>query len=155
MEYRKMENLGISTSLLGFGCMRFPTTEDGSIDEKEALAMIDMAGKQIIPAVVKYSRTLADTVIAVKEAGADASTQMDLLKRVSTRLTAMQSALTKLEEVEKEASAMTDVKAQAFFYKDTVKAVMEQLRTPADELEMIVDKEIWPIPTYGELMFEI
>ena len=67
----------------------------------------------------------------------------------------MQSALTKLEEVEKEASAMTDVKAQAFFYKDTVKAVMEQLRTPADELEMIVDKEIWPIPTYGELMFEI
>lgn len=43
MEYRKMENLGISTSLLGFGCMRFPTTEDGSIDEKEALAMIDTA----------------------------------------------------------------------------------------------------------------
>ena len=50
---------------------------------------------------------------------------------------------------------MTDAKAQAFFYKDTVKVAMEELRAPADELEMIVDKEIWPIPTYGELMFEI
>ncbi|MDE6365497.1 MAG: aldo/keto reductase [Lachnospiraceae bacterium] len=43
MEYRKMEKLGIRTSMLGFGCMRFPTNEDGSIDEKEALAMIDTA----------------------------------------------------------------------------------------------------------------
>ncbi len=50
---------------------------------------------------------------------------------------------------------MENVKEQAFFYKDKVKAVMEQLRKPADELEMMVDKNIWPIPTYGELMFEI
>ena len=117
--------------------------------------MIDMAGKQIIPAVVKYSRTLADTVNAVKEAGADASVQMDLLKRVTVRLSAMQAALTSLKKVEEEASAMTDAKEQAFFYKDVVKTVMEELRTPADELEMIVDRKMWPIPTYGELMFEI
>ena len=121
----------------------------------EALAMIDMAGKQIIPAVVKYSRSLADTVNAVKEAGADPAVQAELLQRVNTRLAAMQAALRRLEAVEKEASAMTDAKAQAFFYKDTVKAAMEELRAPADELEMIVDKKIWPIPTYGELMFEI
>lgn len=121
----------------------------------EALAMIDMAGKQIIPAVVKYTRTLADTVIAVKEAGADASMQMDLLKRVSVRLAAMQTALTRLEQVEEEASAMTDAKEQAFFYKDVIRTAMEELRAPADELEMMVDKEIWPIPTYGELMYEI
>lgn len=121
----------------------------------EALAMIDMAGKQIIPAVVKYSRSLADTVNAVKEAGADPAVQAELLQRVNTRLAAMQAALCRLEAVEKEASAMTDAKAQAFFYKDTVKAAMEELRAPADELEMIVDKKIWPIPTYGELMFEI
>ena len=121
----------------------------------EALAMIDMAGKQIIPAVVKYSKNIADTVIAVKEAGADASMQQDLLKRVSTRLAAMQAALTRLKQAEEEASAITDAKEQAFFYKNTVKSAMEELRTPADELEMIVDKEIWPIPTYGELMYEI
>ncbi len=121
----------------------------------EALAMIDMAGKQIIPAVVKYSRSLADTVNAVKEAGADPAVQAELLQRVNTGLAAIQAALRRLEAVEKEASAMTDAKAQAFFYKDTVKAAMEELRAPADELEMIVDKKIWPIPTYGELMFEI
>ena len=121
----------------------------------EALAMIDMSGKQIIPAVIKYSKSLADTVNAVKAAGADASTQMELLKEVSENLTAMQTALKKLEKVEKEASAMEDAKEQAFFYKDCVKAAMEELRAPADRLEMIVDKEIWPIPTYGELMFEI
>ncbi len=121
----------------------------------EALAMIDMSGKQIIPAVIKYSKSLADTVNAVKAAGADASTQMELLKEVSENLTAMQTALKKLEKVEKEASAMEDAKEQAFFYKDCVKVAMEELRAPADRLEMIVDKEIWPIPTYGELMFEI
>ncbi len=121
----------------------------------EALAMIDMAGKQIIPAVVKYSRALADTVNTVKAAGADTSVQAELLKEVCENLAAMQAALAKLKKVEAEASAIEDVKKQAFFYKDTVKAVMDELRAPADRLEMIVDKDIWPIPTYGELMFEI
>ena len=50
---------------------------------------------------------------------------------------------------------MEDVKAQAFFYKDPLKATMDERRNPADELEMIVDKDVWPIPTYGELMFEV
>ena len=121
----------------------------------EALTMIDMAGKKIIPAVVKYSKNLADTVLAVKEAGADASVQADLLKAVTEKLAAMQKALAALKDAETKAGAMEDVKAQAFFYKDTVKAIMDELRAPADELEMIVDKELWPIPTYGELMFEV
>ncbi len=121
----------------------------------EALTMIDMAGKQIIPAAVRYTKVLADTVNAVKAAGADASTQEEILREVSGKLSAMQTALKKLEKAEKKASAMEDQKAQAFFYKDTVKVIMDELRAPADELEMIVDKEYWPIPTYGELMFEI
>ena len=121
----------------------------------EALTMIDMAGKQIIPAVVKYTKTLADTINAVKAAGGDASVQTELLKTVSGKLVAMQKALVKLEKTEAKARTMEDVKKQAFFYKDSVKAVMDELREPADELEMIVDKEIWPIPTYGELMFEV
>ena len=50
---------------------------------------------------------------------------------------------------------MENVKEQAFFYKDTVKEAMAELRTPIDELEMIVDKEVWPVPTYGELTFEV
>lgn len=121
----------------------------------EALTMIDMAGKKIIPAVVKYSKNLADTVLAVKEAGADASVQADLLKTVTEKLAAMQKALAALKDAETKAGAIEDVKEQAFFYKDTVKSIMDELRAPADELEMIVDKELWPIPTYGELMFEV
>ena len=121
----------------------------------EALTMIDMAGKQIIPAVVKYTKVLADSVNAVKAAGADAAVQTDLLKQVSKKLEAMQKALVKLEKAEAKGSAMTDAKEQAFYYKDTVMTVMAELRKPADELEMIVDKELWPLPTYGELMFEV
>ena len=121
----------------------------------EALTMIDMASKQIIPAVVKYTKVLADTINAVKAAGADASVQTDLLKQVTKKLEAMQKALVKLEKAEAKGSSMTDVKEQAFFYKDTVMVIMAELRKPADELEMIVDKELWPIPTYGELMFEV
>ena len=121
----------------------------------EALTMIDMAGKQIIPAVVKYTKVLADSVNAVKAAGADAAVQTDLLKQVSKKLEAMQKALVKLEKTEAKGSAMTDAKEQAFYYKDTVMTVMAELRKPADELEMIVDKELWPLPTYGELMFEV
>lgn len=121
----------------------------------EALTMIDMAGKQIVPAVVKYSKSLADTVNAVKTAGVDASVQVELLKEVSGKLTKIQTALEALKKAEKEAAAIEDAKQQAFFYKDTVKEIMAQLRQPADELEMIVDKEMWPFPTYGELMFEV
>lgn len=121
----------------------------------EALTMIDMAGKQIVPAAVKYSKSLADTVNAVKTAGVDASVQVELLKEVSGKLTQIQTALEALKKAEKEAAAIEDAKQQAFFYKDTVKEIMAQLRQPADELEMIVDKEMWPFPTYGELMFEV
>ena len=121
----------------------------------EALTMIDMASKQIIPAVIKYSRSLADTVIAVKEAGADASVTVDLLKELSEKLSEMKAALAKLKEVEEKAGTIADAKEQAFYYKDVVINAMNELRRPADEAEMLVDKKVWPIPTYGDLIFEV
>ena len=121
----------------------------------EALTMIDMAGKDIIPAVSAYTGDLANTVLAVKEAGATASTQVELLKKVDGLLTEAQAALETLQTETAKASAIEDVKAQAFYYKDTVKAAMDALRAPVDKLEMVVDSDIWPMPTYGELMFEV
>nr|MCR5717103.1 glutamine synthetase type III [Lachnospiraceae bacterium] len=121
----------------------------------EALTMIEMAGKQIIPAVIKYNKRLADTAIAVKQAGGDASVETELLKESSAKLVAEQKALKELRAAEEKAGTIADAKELAFFYKDTVKAAMSALRKPADELEMIVDKDLWPIPTYGELMFEV
>ena len=121
----------------------------------EALTMIDMASKQILPAVVSYTKTLADTVLAVKEAGADASVQTELLKEASLLLTDAKKALETLKLEDAKAAAMEEGKEQAFYYKDVVKKAMEELRAPVDALEMIVDKKVWPIPTYGDLMFEV
>ena len=121
----------------------------------EAKAMIDIAAKQIIPAVVKYTKELADTVLAVKEAGADASVQAEMLADISGLLTETKAALKKLEAVKEEAAGKEEGKVQSEFYHFSVVPAMEGLRTPVDELEMIVDKEVWPMPSYGDLLFEV
>ena len=121
----------------------------------EALTMIDMAAKQIIPAVIKYTKSLADTVIAVKEAGSDASVQADSLAEISELLKAAKAALVTLKEVTAQASEQAEGKVQARFYNDVVFKAMGELRAPVDQLELIVDKEAWPMPSYGDLMFEV
>ena len=121
----------------------------------EALTMIDMAGKRYIPAVVKYSRLVAQAVVAVREAGLEPEAQADLLREVNDNLSAARRALEGLKEAAAQAVAIKNAREQAFFYKDVVMKAMEELRTPIDALEMMVDKEIWPVPSYGELAFEI
>ena len=121
----------------------------------EARTMIDMASKQIIPAIIKYTKDLADTVGAVKEAGADASVQAELLTEVSGLLAETKKALEALKVVTDQAAAMEEGEDQARFYHFDVVPAMEALRTPVDTLEMIVDKEAWPMPSYGDLIFEV
>lgn len=121
----------------------------------EALTMIDMAARQIIPACMKYERNLADTIIAVKQAGAVCGAETEKLQKIADEIEKAQDALDALREIESRASAMSDGKEKAFFYKDQVKPVMAELRTPCDHLELIVDKEFWPFPTYEDLMFEL
>ena len=121
----------------------------------EARTMIDMASKQIIPAIIKYTKELADTVVAVKEAGADASVQAELLTEVSGLLAESKKALEALKVVTDQAAAMEEGEDQARFYHFDVVPAMEALRAPVDKLEMIVDKEAWPMPSYGDLLFEV
>ena len=121
----------------------------------EALTMIDMADKQIIPAVMKFSKSLADTAMAIHAAGADATVPTQLLSDVTEKLTQTKKAAVYLQEVEKEASSMERGKEQAFYYHDKVIKAMSALRKPADELEKLVDKEYWPFPTYADLLFEV
>ena len=121
----------------------------------EALTMIDMAGKQIIPAAVKYSGVLARTINEVKSAGVNASAEAELLGKVVGYINDAQKAYDKLKEVSAKAVTIKAAKDRAFYYKDEVKTTMDELRKPCDELEMIVDKSMWPIPTYAELMFEV
>lgn len=121
----------------------------------EALTMLEMANKQIIPAVIRFAKDLADTAVSVKAAGGDASVMEELLKTVTERLSEMKKALGRLTEEEKKASSMEMGKEQAFYYHDIVMAAMNELRRPADELEKLVGREYWPFPTYAELLFEV
>ncbi|MCR5798666.1 MAG: glutamine synthetase III [Lachnospiraceae bacterium] len=121
----------------------------------EALTMIDMANKQIIPSVIEYSNMLADTVIKMKQAGADASVSSELLGKVNTRLSEMRDALSTLTKDERNASSMKRGKEQAFIYRKEIVPAMNALRKPADELEMLVGREYWPFPTYADLIFEV
>ncbi len=121
----------------------------------EARAMIDMASKQIIPAVIKYTRSLADTVNAVVKAGAEASVQVELLNETSALLSDTKVALAKLIDVTEEAAGKAEGVEQARFFHDVVTVAMSELRAPVDKLEMIVDKEMWPMPSYGDLLFEV
>ena len=121
----------------------------------EARTMIDMASKQFLPAFIKYTKTLADTVLAVKEAGVDAAVQTEALKEVSALMAETKAALDVLVKVTDEAAAKEEGEVQANFYHSDVVPAMEALRAPVDKLEMIVDKEAWPMPSYGDLIFEV
>ena len=122
----------------------------------EARTMLDIAGKQIIPTVIKYTKQLADSINAVVAAGVlEVEVQTDLLNETSALLKETKNALGHLKEVTEKAAAMEDGKDKAFYYRQQVIPAMEALRKPVDELEMIVDKEIWPMPSYGDLLFEV
>lgn len=121
----------------------------------EARTMIDIASKHIIPAVIRGTKTLAETVNAVVQAGVDAEVQRDLLIETSSLLKETKAALTTLEQVTQEASTKEEGKVQAEYFHEQVVPAMEALRIPVDRLEMIVDKEIWPMPSYGDLIFEV
>ena len=122
----------------------------------EARTMIQMASKQLIPAVIKYATSLAKSINEVKAAcGAAVSVQVGLLEKVSALLEESQTALDKLINRTSAAAAMPMGRDQAVFYHENVTTAMEALRKPIDELEMIVDKEMWPYPSYADLLFEV
>ncbi|MCD8123141.1 MAG: glutamine synthetase III [Clostridiales bacterium] len=123
----------------------------------EARTMIDMASKQIIPAVIRYATQLAESIGKVKSAvpEADISVQTELLTETSALLSEMKVALAALIDITEKSAAMGEGKTQAFAYHDEVMPAMAALRAPADRLEMIVDKELWPFPSYGDLIFEV
>ena len=123
----------------------------------EALTMIDMAKKQIVPATIKYQTSLAESVNAIKAASSavDTSVQEALMADISTNLKDMYAALAHLEEVAGKAEAMEEGAEQGHYYHDVVFAAMDELRKPADKLEMLVAKSAWPFPSYGDLIFEV
>ena len=120
----------------------------------EALTMIDMAGKDIVPAVVRYTGELARAAREVESLGVDASVQKELLTRVNVLLRQASDALADLRVKQEKAAALTGAE-QARYAHDVICPAMEVLRAPVDHLEMIVDGRLWPMPTYGDLLFNV
>lgn len=121
----------------------------------EARAMIDIASKHIIPAVLRFNRNLSDTVNSMRQAGVDIFVPLEMLRESSRLLAIAKNMLSRLETVTENAAKMEAGREQAVYYYEIVTKAMDDLRTPIDQLEMIVDKEEWPMPSYGDLLFEV
>lgn len=123
----------------------------------EAKAMIDIAGKSIIPAVIRYTTRLADSIIKLKTAVADIEpyAQSSILIDVNEHLKSAKLALENLIKLMDDAGDIVGVDKHARYMREVIVPAMEELRKPIDELEMIVDKDLWPMPSYGDLLFEV
>ena len=123
----------------------------------EARTMIHMASKHYVPAVVRYSARLSDSICKVRSAcpAAPVAAQEKLLLRVTTLLNEAVDALNALKECREQSDRVEGMQETAIFCHDRVTPAMQALRDPIDQLELLVDKDIWPVPTYGDLMFEV
>ena len=123
----------------------------------EARSMTNIAGKQIIPAVIRYTTRLADSIGKITGVcpEADFSVQKELLLETSDLLSEMKTALAELIDLSENCKMIVDAKERALACHSQVVPAMERLRRPADILERIVDKDLWPFPSYGDLLFEV
>lgn len=123
----------------------------------EALTMVSIAKKQIIPAVTTYVRHLAITINETKNASRSADTSVieDSLNNVSNLLKVTCNALSDLEKAIVKASNYDSAKDKAVYFKNEVRPAMDKLRAPVDALEKCVDKDLWPLPSYGDMLFDI
>ena len=121
----------------------------------EARTMIDMAGKQIIPACIRYMASLASAAAAKQALGFDAPTEKDLLQRIDEYTRAAHAALARLSDGTVQVKGIEGNAKQAAAYHDVVFAAMRELRAACDVLETLVPEDVWPMPTYAELLFSV
>ena len=121
----------------------------------EARTMLSQACKEYLPAIIRYTGILAESVCSVEKAGADPAVQREQLLKLNGLLGEADEAVKHLGRVTAEAEKCPAGRRQALLYRDTVVPAMEALRKPVDAAEMLVDREIWPVPSYAELMFEV
>ncbi|MBE7022216.1 MAG: glutamine synthetase type III [Ruminococcaceae bacterium] len=124
----------------------------------EARTLLQMINRQIIPACTKYANDTAKTILHIKSADSlcDTLALEEVLRKTTSGLSALTKALKKLERAaEKSERFGEDYVAQAKFSRESVVAAMNEVRKIADELEGIVGKEYWPIPTYSDLIYSV
>ena len=123
----------------------------------EDLTMLDMAKKEILPAVTSYSKSLADTILSKKAVceSMDTTYETAVLKQTSELLKEAYEAVNALSESIDQMNTLSDFEKKANFVRDDLLSKMAALRKPCDELEVIVDEKDWPFPTYGKLLFGV
>ena len=123
----------------------------------EARTMAEMASRKFLPATIRYIRRLGEAINEVNQAvGSEYSaTEAEILKECSQHLSDANAAYKRLVEQIAAAADISDTCEKAMYFRKTVVKTMEELRAPIDALELIVDDRLWPVPTYGELIFEV
>ncbi len=121
----------------------------------EALTMIDMAGKQIIPACIAYMNSLVESIRNKDAINVPAETERDILARINPLVTAAYRANARLAEAAVKVKSIEPAAKQATAYHDVVFAAMQELRAACDELETLVPESVWPMPTYADLLFSV
>ena len=123
----------------------------------EALTLIDMVRKKVLPAIISYMERIATTAAAKKKVSEKLScrTEEKLLEKLSFGADAISDRLEELQNEVKRAEKIGDMLAQAVEYKDKVLSKMQELRQEIDEIEPMVSKEFWKIPTYAEMLFSV
>ena len=124
----------------------------------EARILGDMCLNHVIPAAVRYQNILIENVKGIKEIFGDeylryCSSEIDTLKKISTYISTVSADVEALVEARKKANRVADIAARAKMYSHEVKDMMDKVRVSADNLEMLVDDEMWPLPKYRELLF--
>ncbi len=119
----------------------------------EAMTMLNMVKRQILPACVEYSSRLAGAVESISSAGVSADTQKAMLEKLCGLISSLDEGVKKLEKDTGKAGEIAGVSKQAEYYREVVIEAMSKVRRAADELEAIVDAELWPLPTYAEMLF--
>ena len=123
----------------------------------EARAMINISGKSLIPAIINYTTALAGSLSAVRDAcpEADTTVQKEMLIEISRLLAEAKKAHTALKEAVEKTMALKSAEEQAYSSRRLIVPAMAALRSPIDKLEVMVDKHYWPMPSYGDLLFEV
>ena len=124
----------------------------------EAHTMVSMTRKDLMPAAIRYGKELADTLVSKRTALADmpCPVEEELLRRVNALTGEMAGALKRLQERLAQADSLNaDGQTTAEFYRDEIIPAMESLRQAADALEVVVAKDVWPLPSYGDILFSV
>ncbi|MBO5713663.1 MAG: glutamine synthetase III [Clostridia bacterium] len=121
----------------------------------EALTVVDMAKKNIFPAINSYVNDIINGINAKKSVGIDAYEDLRLSKKLSNLNSQIYVATEKLERLIVEAKKIKDAKTQAFYYHDEILSLMKEIRSYADEAEKNTASNVWPYPSYSDLLFSV